>query len=154
MASHGSVTDWIKTSDEMPAPDRWVLGWFDRASRATITCRRDGGFQIDGEDDSSDPPTHWQPLPSRPYRVITCELTALKRLAAEEEGILMPPDAPTRVYSGEHHAWWRRVGDSKGGNGYAIDVGDAGVWTFAEAYAATCHCGAEKQIVLEALLPA
>jgi hypothetical protein len=30
------MTDWIKTADEMPPPDRWVLGWFEGAHRARV----------------------------------------------------------------------------------------------------------------------
>lgn len=49
------------------------------------------------------------------------------------------------IWSGEHHAWWRK-GQQGGGNGYAIGLGGAGRWTRSDAEAMTLHCGPEKKI--------
>lgn len=49
-----------------------------------------------------------------------------------------------RIYSGEHFTWWR-----KDGAGYATHVGEAGTWSLEDAFAATRHCGPEKQIEFE-----
>lgn len=46
------------------------------------------------------------------------------------------------IWSREHAAWWR-----SNGNGYTDDLGQAGKFTFADAYERTKHCGPEKQIV-------
>lgn len=56
------------------------------------------------------------------------------------------PDAgpDTRIWSGEHRAWWRA-----NRSGYTTDEQAAGIYSFEEAYAATRHCGPEKQIELQ-----
>lgn len=46
-----------------------------------------------------------------------------------------------RIWSGEHMMWWR-----PGRSGYTTGLDQAGIYTFAEAWAATKHCGPEKQI--------
>lgn len=45
------------------------------------------------------------------------------------------------IWSGEHRAWWRQLGE-----GYTDATAHAGVWTFAEAWERTKHCGPEKKI--------
>ena len=63
------MSDWVRTADELPPPDRWVLGWLPGATRAYCVCRRDGWVEVDGENYDPDTPlpTHWQPLPPTPF---------------------------------------------------------------------------------------
>lgn len=53
-------------------------------------------------------------------------------------------DIPVRIWSGEHHAYWR-----KGGCGYVACPCSAGLFGFADAYRRTKHCGPEKCISFE-----
>jgi hypothetical protein len=46
------------------------------------------------------------------------------------------------IYSAEHHCWWRA-----NASGYTTSRREAGVYTLADAYSRTSHCGLEKQIV-------
>jgi len=57
-------------------------------------------------------------------------------------------DAKVRIYSREHHAWWRA-----NGSGYAEDIADAGIYTFQDAWGRSSHCGPEKQIEYDILPP-
>jgi hypothetical protein len=52
-----------------------------------------------------------------------------------------------RIWSGEHAAYWR-----PDCGGYTREVSEAGVYSFEDAYAATNHCGREKEISFEPLL--
>ena len=56
------------------------------------------------------------------------------------------PDAKVRIYSREHHCWWRA-----NGSGYATDIADAGIYTFQDAWGRSSHCGLEKQIEYDVL---
>ena len=47
-----------------------------------------------------------------------------------------------RIWSAEHRAWWRPERA-----GYTTLLETAGVYSFADAYDATKHCGPEKRIV-------
>ena len=47
-----------------------------------------------------------------------------------------------RIWSGEHRAYWRSMG-----NGYSWDTEEAGVFDFEDAYNRTNHCGPEKKII-------
>ena len=49
-----------------------------------------------------------------------------------------------RIWSGEHHAWWR-----ENRCGYTTHKMEAGIYRFADAYDATAHCGPEKRIQLQ-----
>jgi hypothetical protein len=53
-----------------------------------------------------------------------------------------------RIYSDEHGAYWR-----PNGSGYTIRVNAAGIYTLADATARTAHCGPEKRIEFEPVLP-
>jgi hypothetical protein len=55
---------------------------------------------------------------------------------------------PVRIYSAEHHAYWR-----PGGNGYCSCSCVAGVFDLADAYRRTRHCGPEKRIEFEPVPP-
>ena len=46
-----------------------------------------------------------------------------------------------RIYSAEHNAFWRGIG-----NGYTDDINASAVWHCQEAVRRTRHCGPEKQI--------
>lgn len=56
------------------------------------------------------------------------------------------PDAKVRIYSREHHCWWRA-----NGSGYAEDIADAGVYTFEDAFARSHHCDPSKGIEYDVL---
>ena len=49
--------------------------------------------------------------------------------------------AKVRIWSGQWHAWWR-----DNGNGYTDEIGEAGIYAFADAWRRTHHCGPEKKI--------
>ena len=49
-----------------------------------------------------------------------------------------------RIWSREHRAWWR-----DGANGYTVNMTEAGIFPFADAYERTKHCGPEKQIAFD-----
>lgn len=66
-------------------------------------------------------------------------------LSEAKAGRRMPDECSVRVYSGEHRAYWR-LGSGGGGNGYTTNEADAGIWSFADAYRLTSHCGPEKRI--------
>jgi hypothetical protein len=53
-------------------------------------------------------------------------------------------DVPVRIWSGEHHAYWR-----PGGSGYVACPCGAGLFALRDAYARTKHCGPEKRISFE-----
>jgi putative component of membrane protein insertase Oxa1/YidC/SpoIIIJ protein YidD len=55
-------------------------------------------------------------------------------------------EAQCRVYSGEHRLYWRPKC-----SGYTSSALEAGIFTFWAAYAATSHCGPEKEIGYEML---
>jgi hypothetical protein len=50
-------------------------------------------------------------------------------------------DISVYIYSGQWKAFWR-----PDGGGYTGDVDQAGVYTLADAWRRTSHCGPEKQI--------
>lgn len=56
--------------------------------------------------------------------------------------------ATVRIYSKEHHAYWRADGV-----GYVTDPAYAGVWSLYDAWRTTRHLGDEKRIVLELVRP-
>ncbi len=56
--------------------------------------------------------------------------------------------APLRIWSGEHGAWWR-----PDGAGYTINPSHAGLYTLEEAKALTGHCGREKRIFFQTVNP-
>lgn len=58
------------------------------------------------------------------------------------------PDAKVRIYSREHHCWWRRDGC-----GYATDIAEAGAYTFEDAFARSRHCDPSKRIEYDVLPP-
>lgn len=62
--------------------------------------------------------------------------------------ILLADDPQVRIYSREHHAWWRK-GSGGQGNGYAIQRDEAGVWSLYDALEMSHHCGPEKGIQYE-----
>lgn len=49
-----------------------------------------------------------------------------------------------RIYSAEHSSYWR-----PGGAGYTHNVWHSGLFTLAEAWEKTSHCGPEKRIHYE-----
>ncbi len=49
-----------------------------------------------------------------------------------------------RIWSREHGAWWRAERC-----GYTVHAEAAGLYAFADAWAAASHCGPEKRIVFE-----
>lgn len=57
-------------------------------------------------------------------------------------------EAQVVIWSGQHRAWWRpnRLG-------YTTHIEAAGRYTFADACAATRHCGPEKRIRIEPAPP-
>ena len=52
------------------------------------------------------------------------------------------------IWSGEHHAWWRRSHDGEG-CGYTTNIDLAGRWQRAAAERITSHCGPDKRIVIQ-----
>ncbi len=50
------------------------------------------------------------------------------------------------IWSDEHHAWWR-----PDYCGYTVHVAAAGIYSFADAWTATKHCGTEKRIAFQAV---
>lgn len=77
--------------------------------------------------------------------VITITLEALK---AKSSPIVPAREAKVRIYSREHHCWWRA-----NGSGYSTDIAEAGIYTFEDAFARSHHCGPEKGIEYEVLPP-
>ena len=73
----------------------------------------------------------------------TITLEAFLRL---EDRSAYPLASLVRIYSREHHAWWRAVG-----SGYTAGVLDAGIFTFEQALALSSHCDPEKGIEYEFL---
>jgi hypothetical protein len=53
-----------------------------------------------------------------------------------------------RIWSGEHHYWWRPEG-----RGYTGKLGEAGVYSVEDAWDYVKHCGTEKRIKLVGLAP-
>ena len=53
-----------------------------------------------------------------------------------------------RIWSAEHHAWWREKCC-----GYTTEIAAAGIYTFEFAFDRTCGCGPEKQIWYEEVEP-
>jgi hypothetical protein len=70
-------------------------------------------------------------------------LNLLRRTAREKvhQFIQKHGDKPVRIYSDQWGAYWR-----SGRAGYTYQRDEAGTYTFAEAFDATCHCGHEKHI--------
>lgn len=54
------------------------------------------------------------------------------------------PDARVRIWSAEHHAYWRTDA-----HGYTIHADEAGEWSLEAAHALTRSCGQEKSIRFE-----
>lgn len=52
-----------------------------------------------------------------------------------------------RIWSGEHHAWWRPER-----SGYTLHPEAAGIYDFSDAYDSTRHCDPSKKISYEAVL--
>ena len=50
-------------------------------------------------------------------------------------------EKPVRIWSRQWGAFWR-----PGRCGYTYQRDEAGIYTFEDAFDATCHCGPEKQI--------
>lgn len=50
-------------------------------------------------------------------------------------------DIQVYIFSGQWRSFWR-----PDGSGYTRNISDAGVYTLAEAYRRTSHCGPEKEI--------
>lgn len=57
-------------------------------------------------------------------------------------------DHAVLIWSDEHQAWWRPKCQ-----GYTTHRTYAGIYAFEDAWAATRHCGPEKQIVFEVCRP-
>lgn len=83
-------------------------------------------------------------LDSSPLRI---ELTVLQGLSRHERDTI-GKGRQVRIWSNEHRAWWGHKAA-----GYTAEECKAGVYTFAEAWAHTSHCGPEKAIRFVEALP-
>ncbi len=70
----------------------------------------------------------------------------LEQLKAMPPGARPPDGIKVRIYSKEHHCWWRA-----NAAGYTADIVDAGVYTFADAWKRASHAGPEKGLEIEIL---
>jgi hypothetical protein len=70
-------------------------------------------------------------------------INPLRRVAPEKVNRFIQKHGhkPVRIYSDQWGAFWR-----SGRAGYTSQRNEAGIYTFAEAFDATCHCGSEKHI--------
>jgi hypothetical protein len=77
-------------------------------------------------------------------------INGLRKLNSERvtEFLLRHGERIVLIWSAEHRAWW-----GPGRCGYTTDPREAGVYTLANAYDATSHCGPEKQIHYEFYYP-
>lgn len=78
---------------------------------------------------------------------ISRSLRAMKRRGGERTKAKLS-GKQVRIWSGEHHAWWRPEGE-----GYTDHKEAAGIWLFEDAYRRTDHCGPEKRIVYVEVQP-
>jgi len=83
----------------------------------------------------------------RKHQIITLEEVKANRalltvLLEGSEGC----DCMVRIYSEEHRRYWRDEGA-----GYTSSAVHAGIFSFADAWARTSHCGPEKGIIYEVL---
>jgi hypothetical protein len=80
-------------------------------------------------------------LSTEPYERIALE-------AVTPEKLQFAGDTPVRIWSGEHGAYWRA-----GGSGYVACACGAGLYSLADAYRRTKHCGPEKRIAFDRPAP-
>lgn len=72
----------------------------------------------------------------------------IKLEAVTPETLERAGEVPFRIWSAEHGAYWR-----SGGSGYVACPCAAGLFTLADAYRQTKHCGPEKRIEFERTSP-